>query len=100
MLCHAGMKCSGVGELKMKPNLLKALLALTTIGLALAFLLAVQRPAYAYVDPGSGLLIMQSIGSVVMGGLLVFRRKLSKLLRSKSSDVAVAAPEKAGLLQK
>lgn len=84
----------------MKPNLLKVFLTLNTLGLALAFLVAVQRPAYAYVDPGSGLLIMQSIGSAVMGGLLVFRRKISKLLRSRSTEVDVAPPEKAGLLQK
>ncbi len=60
-------------------------MALSTCALVFAFLLAVQRPAYAYVDPGSGLLILQSVGSAVTGALLVFRRRIGKLLRREEN---------------
>jgi hypothetical protein len=46
----------------------------------LAVLLAVlTKPAYGYVDPGSGLLAVQVGGSMLAGALLVLRSKLRRL---------------------
>lgn len=39
------------------------------------------RPAYGYVDPGSGLLAIQVGGSMLAGGLFMLRAKVRKLLR-------------------
>lgn len=47
----------------------------------LVLLAALTRPAYGYVDPGSGLLAIQVGGSMLAGGLFMIRTKLRKLLR-------------------
>jgi hypothetical protein len=60
---------------------------LNSCALILAFAWASERKAYAYGDPGSGLLILQGIGSAVMGVLFVCRRKLGKLFyRTKKAQ--------------
>lgn len=38
-----------------------------------------ERPAYGYVDPGSSLLMFQSISAFVTGALFYFRRRLKRL---------------------
>lgn len=50
-----------------------------TVGLFLSLGLALERPAYAYVDPGSGLLVYQSLGAAFTGTLYYFRRRLKAL---------------------
>lgn len=48
--------------------------------LELAVLLAAfAKPAYGYVDPGSGLLAVQIGGSMLAGALFVVRSKLRRL---------------------
>lgn len=37
------------------------------------------RPAYAYVDPGSGLFFLQVIGSTFLGFAFLVRRRVGKL---------------------
>jgi hypothetical protein len=46
-------------------------------------LAAVARPAYGYIDPGSGLLFFQVGGSMLAGALFMVRSKIRKLLRLK-----------------
>lgn len=41
--------------------------------LALASFFLFPDPAYAYIDPGTGSLILQSIIGAVVGGLVVFK---------------------------
>ena len=38
-----------------------------------------QKTAYAYADPGSGLLLLQVAGSMAAGALFIVRSKLRKL---------------------
>ena len=57
---------------------------------ALLFLLCVsfERQAYAYVDPGSSLLVFQTLSAVVTGVLFYLRKRLKSLFsRSKSAEV-------------
>jgi hypothetical protein len=50
--------------------------------LELPILMLVLEPrAYAYVDPGSGLLIFQVGGSMLAGAYLVLRQKVHKIFR-------------------
>lgn len=42
-------------------------------------LAALAKPAYGYVDPGSGLLAVQIGGSMLAGGLFILRSKLRRL---------------------
>jgi hypothetical protein len=37
------------------------------------------RPAYAYVDPGSGLLLVQMLGSTLAGMLFLLRKRVRQL---------------------
>lgn len=52
-----------------------AVTALLLVALGCTF----EREAYAYVDPGSGLLIFQGIGAIVSGVLFYFRRRLKEI---------------------
>lgn len=51
-------------------------LVLILVGAALLF----QRPAYAYADPGSGLLAIQAAGSALVATGWYLRRKICALL--------------------
>lgn len=48
-----------------------------SIGLAT---LATATPALAYIDPGIATLLLQGIIGAVAAGILLFRRKIAKLL--------------------
>lgn len=43
--------------------------------------LCFEREAYAYVDPGSSLVLFQGVSSVFMGVLYYFRKRIKSLLR-------------------
>lgn len=60
----------------------------------LVLLAAFAKPAYGYVDPGSGLLAFQIGGSMLAGGLFIIRSKLRKLFRmsSPAEEKAVTEP--------
>lgn len=40
---------------------------------------ATARPAYAYVDPGSGLLLVQMLGSTLAGMMFLLRKRVRQL---------------------
>lgn len=65
------------------------------IGLQLALLLtAVERPAYGYVDPGSGMLVVQFVGSILSGGVFFLRKRLKQIFFPvKSAQVSQEAGE-------
>ena len=50
-----------------------------TLLFVVALGMAFERPAHAYVDPGSCLLLFQSLGAVASGVLFYFRRRLKRL---------------------
>jgi hypothetical protein len=54
------------------------LLALGSLEIA-ALLLAFEKPARAYVDPGSGFVFLQVAGSMMAGALFYLRHRLKKL---------------------
>lgn len=58
------------------------------------FLIAAEKPANAYVDPGSGLLFLQVGGSMVAGALFLLRQKIRKLLRLGKPEGEKALAEK------
>jgi hypothetical protein len=55
-------------------------LLLAIVGFA-AFFVAAERPALAYVDPGSGLLALQTAASVVAGFAFYLRRRIRAFFR-------------------
>jgi len=52
-----------------------------TCALVLSIGLTFERRAYAYVDPGSSLLVFQSLSAIFTGGLFYFRKRLKSLIR-------------------
>jgi hypothetical protein len=50
-----------------------------TLMLLIALSFTFERQAYAYVDPGSGLLIFQGMGAMLSAALFYFRRRLKSL---------------------
>jgi len=47
----------------------------------LAVLGALEQPAYAYVDPGSGLLALQILSTTFAGFIFILRRRVHQFFR-------------------
>jgi hypothetical protein len=56
-------------------------LALIVLGLALVC----ERPAYAYADPGTGLLAIQAVGSALVAGGWYLRKKIYALFHRNAA---------------
>jgi hypothetical protein len=54
-------------------------------------LLLFERPAYAYADPGTGLLAVQAAGSALVATGWYLRRKIYSLFRS--GDAPMSEPD-------
>ncbi len=66
---------------------LKSFAFLLLLVLGLSF--SLEQQAHAYVDPGSSLVIFQSLSAIFTGGLFYFRRRLKSLFvreRSKTTE--------------
>jgi hypothetical protein len=50
-----------------------------TVALLIALSFCFERPAYGYVDPGSSLLLFQSLSTLVIGATFYFRRRIKLL---------------------
>ncbi|HEX3967639.1 MAG TPA: hypothetical protein VHW70_06720 [Edaphobacter sp.] len=58
-----------------------------TLMLLVALSFTFERQAYAYVDPGSGLLIFQGIGATLSAALFYFRRRLKNIFAKTREDI-------------
>jgi hypothetical protein len=61
----------------------------------IALLFASEKQAYAYADPGSGLLLIQIVGTTVASALFIVRARLRKLFRmdkNKATDTPDIQP--------
>jgi hypothetical protein len=58
----------------------------STIFGVLLFMLASERPAHAYTDPGSGMLIWQGLVAAFLGASFYFRKFFFKLFGKKPTD--------------
>ena len=62
-----------------------------TVALFFAVSFSLEQRAYAYVDPGSSLLIFQSISAMITGALFYFRKRVKALFtRSATSSTPTA----------
>jgi hypothetical protein len=80
-------------------HFVRTLLILLAVAQFFALAVAFQKPAYAYADPGSGLLFLQIAGSMLAGGLFIVRSKLRKLFRFKKHQVEEAVVEQGQEIQ-
>jgi hypothetical protein len=72
----------------MRQLLRAAIFSLLVLQIAI-ILCAIAQPAYAYVDPGSGLLAFQVIGTTFAGVIFMIRKQLRRLLSTKFSRTKV-----------
>jgi hypothetical protein len=58
-----------------------------------ALLIAFERPARAYVDPGSGFVFLQVAGSMFAGAVYYMRHRLKRILNAmrRSSEISSSA---------
>jgi hypothetical protein len=71
---------------------LKIAYLLVTSAMFFCLCLSFERQAHAYIDPGSGLLMLQAAGTVLAGALFTVRRRIKALFtRSKSAKTTEAA---------
>lgn len=80
-------------------HFVRILLVLLAVAQFFALAVAFQKPAYAYADPGSGLLFLQVAGSMLAGGLFIVRSKLRKLFRFRKHEVEEAVVEQGQEIQ-
>lgn len=74
MLYNSGMiNCANLGRRVSQHSF-------DSLALLLLFLLCAARPAYAYVDPGSGFFVLQVIASVFAGLMFAVRRRIRLLV--------------------
>jgi hypothetical protein len=57
-----------------------------TAALFIAVSFCLEQRAYAYVDPGSSLLLFQSISAMFTGALFYFRKRIKALFTRSSTD--------------
>ncbi len=58
----------------------------------LALLVASERPAYGYVDPGSGFVFLQVAGSMVAGSVYYLRHRIKRLFSSARGSQQISSP--------
>ncbi len=84
----------GPGDCSLIRRLLSFSLA---VWICFCLLIATERQAWGYVDPGSGLLALQSIASVLAAAGFFLRRNLRNLFsRGADKKVAMSVPAKEG----
>ena len=72
---------------------MKRLISLSlTIFTCLCLVLATERRAMAYVDPGSGLLALQSLASVMAAAGFFLRKRIMGLFNRKKPLTTIATP--------
>ena len=57
-----------------------------TVALFIGVSFCLEQRAYAYVDPGSSLLLFQSISAMFTGALFYFRKRIKALFTRSSTD--------------
>jgi hypothetical protein len=65
--------------------------------LFVALSVSFERQAHAYVDPGSSLLLFQSLSAAASGALFYFRRRIKNLFtrsasKASASNTPIAGP--------
>ena len=57
-----------------------------------ALLVAFERPARAYVDPGSGFVFLQVAGSMFAGAVYYMRHRLKRILNTMRRSSPISSP--------
>jgi hypothetical protein len=66
--------------------MIKAAYFAATCGMLVCLFLCFERPAYAYVDPGSSLFLFQGVSSAFLGVFYFVRRRFKTLARKAKEN--------------
>lgn len=72
---------------------LKLAYYVVTVAMIFSLSISFERRAYAYIDPGSGLLMLQAAGTVLTGVLFTLRRRIKSLF-TRNKPALEATPTK------
>ena len=75
------------------PRVLRSWLLLLSVLQIAAVMVAFERPAQAYVDPGSGFVFLQVAGSMCAGAIFYLRHRVKRLFYSLRRSPAPAQTE-------
>jgi hypothetical protein len=81
-----------VKRLCYSPRVLRSWLFLLGALQIAAVLIAFERPAQAYVDPGSGFVFLQVAGSMFAGAVYYTRHRLRRILHSLRRSSPISSP--------
>ena len=77
---------------RLSPRVLRSFLLLLGALQIAALLVAFERPAQAYVDPGSGFVFLQVAGSMFAGTLYYLRHRLKRIFHAMRKPSQVHPP--------
>lgn len=78
------------------PRVLGSLICLFGALQIAALLVAFERPAQAYVDPGSGFVFLQVAGSMFAGAVYYMRHRLKRILSAMRGSSEISSPASTG----
>jgi hypothetical protein len=81
-----------VKRLCRSPRVLASLFLLLGAVQIAALLVAFERPAKAYVDPGSGFVFLQVAGSMFAGAVYYMRHRLKRILSAMRRSSPISSP--------
>jgi hypothetical protein len=73
------------------PPILRACFLLLGVLQIAALLVAFERPAQAYIDPGSGFVFLQVVGSMFAGAVYYLRHRLKRMFTFRRAE-EIASP--------
>jgi hypothetical protein len=74
------------------PRVLRCCLFLLGALQITALLIAFERPAQAYIDPGSGFVFLQVAGSMFAGAVYYLRHRLKRVIASIRRPAQISSP--------
>jgi hypothetical protein len=81
-----------VNRLCRSPRLVRSLFCCLGALQIVALLVAFERPARAYVDPGSGFVFLQVVGSMFAGALYYMRHRLKRIFNTMRGSTDISSP--------
>jgi hypothetical protein len=74
------------------PPILRCCFVLLGVLQIAALLVAFERPALAYIDPGSGFVFLQVAGSMFAGAVYYLRHRLKRIFGSFRRPAQISSP--------
>lgn len=72
--------------------ILRTLYLVSTVALLGLLVLTCERTAFAYADPGSGLVVLQSLSAIAAGAMFYLRTRLRMLIFGSQSGIGSSSP--------